>query len=966
MWFGVIGVFAFSFIFLWFSYFQGADGVIHWEKIQEQKVLESTIHTFNVGPFELSVPAENYVIIEYFNGSALSINEWSSLIFVAVLVFSSVVLLTVITTLERFWYFAGMGLFILFVVSLRLEVVAIFAQRNQIPAMGIMSVFVILSYYFNAIRPSVSFRNRFLLFALITVVTGVIIYFSAGVRYPMLHLSVTGYTAAMVLSVIFILMVAHEIPAAFVYISSQGNSKSLRHFSIISTIYIVNVIITCLHELGTIHWNFVYLNIYLLLSVSAVLGLWGFKLRESIYSNIFSFAPYGAFFFAALATICFVTIGQLLGTSNDPALKIIRDVIIFSHVGYGVIFLTYIFSNFILMMAQNIPVYKVLYKPNRMPHFTFRLAGLIMTLGFVFYSNWKEYVYHSIAGFYNNIGDLYERMDLPSVREAYYEQGKNYGFGNNHANYELGIIKTEKLDMEGARRNYELANGSRPTVYSLVNEGNTFIWEVNFFDAIKTYEKGIHKEPGSGELRNNLGSAFARLHNLDSAVYYLNQARTHDNSKSTAETNFFAMLALEHLPVKADSVLKIFDKTSDATKANALALATIQSSKLTVPFDVHSHTRLDLYSATLLNNYIIQHVKEEDTAFVNKAYHIAADSLNADYAEALKSSLAFSYYHLGNVTKALNIMAELAYISQSHQGKFNYLMGLWALEQHNPELASSYFNYAVDSDYKEGKLYKAIALSEAQQIDEAIVAWDTVSHRKNEQEQAMAASMLSILKMNLKEASSLADQQKYQFCRYRLKVNDTLAFNTIVNTFQQNDYKAQALLDMAQRQFDWDNMPAAIRYFNKIGGLKLTNKRLYEDVQHMELLMLARRKELKALVQQLGKDVTFDSNRRLEKIYFTALQNEASGDTTMASKNYEIVGKYNPYFEDAVIAAADYFRDHSSDKMKAYTILVDAIQVNTSSARLLRAYAGEALRLGFNEYALSALQRADALYMKAK
>src|SRR5690349_502790 len=105
MWFGVIGVFAFSFIFLWFSYFQGADGVIHWEKIQEQKVLESTVHTFNVGPFELSVPAENYVIIEYFNGSALSINEWSSLIFVAVLIFSSMVLLTVITTLERFWYF---------------------------------------------------------------------------------------------------------------------------------------------------------------------------------------------------------------------------------------------------------------------------------------------------------------------------------------------------------------------------------------------------------------------------------------------------------------------------------------------------------------------------------------------------------------------------------------------------------------------------------------------------------------------------------------------------------------------------------------------------------------------------------------------------------------------------------------------------------------------------------------------
>jgi hypothetical protein len=49
----------------------------------------------------------------------------------------------------------------------------------------------------------------------------------------MLHLAVTGYTMALVLTVFFILMVAHEIPAAFVYIVSQGNSKSLRHFAII-------------------------------------------------------------------------------------------------------------------------------------------------------------------------------------------------------------------------------------------------------------------------------------------------------------------------------------------------------------------------------------------------------------------------------------------------------------------------------------------------------------------------------------------------------------------------------------------------------------------------------------------------------------------------------------------------------------------------------------------------------------
>jgi len=50
--------------------------------------------------------------------------------------------------------------------------------------------------------------------------------------------------------------------------------------------------------------------------------------------------------------------------------------------------------------------------------------------------------------------------------------------------------------------------------------------------------------------------------------------------------------------------------------------------------------------------------------------------------------------------------------------------------------------------------------------------------------------------------------------------------------------------------------------------------------------------------------------------------------------------------------------------MKAYNLLVEAIQVNTSSVKLLKAYAAEADRLGFSEYTISALQRVDLLYQQ--
>jgi hypothetical protein len=961
LWFILLGIFIFSFLLLWFDYSHGVENVIHWNKIQEQKVLESVVHSFNVGPFELTVPAENYVILEYFNGSNIQLNQFVLLSFIAVLTLGILVLLTVITTLDRFWYFVGMALFILFVVSLRLDVLNIFGQRNQIPVITVLAFFILTSFYFQSLNKSVGFNARLIVFMAWSVIIGAIIHFFSQVPYPFLHLSVTYYSVALMLTVIFVLMVAHEIPASFVYVVSQGNTKNLRHFGLISVIYILNVIITCLHEMGVIHWNFIYTNLYLLISVSAILGLWGFRHRENLYQNIFSFAPYGAYFYAALASICFITIAQFIGTANDPALHVIRDVIIFSHVGYGVIFLTYVFSNFILMFAQNMPVYKVLYRSNRMPYFTFRLAGLIMTLGFVFYSGWQQYVYNSIAGFFNNIGDLYELLDRSAIAEAYYEQGRNYGFANNHANYALANLKVARYDLEEAHKNYEWANIRNPNVFSITNEANLYHWENHVRESITAYRQGLRRIPDSGEMYNNLGYTYGKLRDLDSAVYYLGEARQSKNSKSSAETNFVAIAGLEYLPIKCDSVLKQFDNSYPACVANALAVATVQRQEVKTETDVLRDSKLNLSSATLLSNYIIRNAKTLDSSFVRKAYRIASDSLNSDYNEALKASLAFAYYHQGNVARALQVLGELVYLSRSYQGKYNYIMGLWALEQNNPSLAASYFKYAVDENYKEAKLYYAIALTENSQVHEALIAWDSVGNSKDEAAKMMASKMKSILTTTQAEAFALSDPDKYQYCRYKVKSNDSLFFKRIVNSLRDDNYKAQALLDVTQRFFEKGDLIKAIHYFNKIGGLKLTNKKLYDRVQHTELTMLAERKELRTLAKQINKGLTFNNEQALEKIYYTALLNDAANDTINAARNFNMVGTYNPYFEQGIIAAADYFRNHGKDKMKPYQLLVEAIHVNNKSAKLLKAYATEAMRLGFTDYAFGAMQQVEIL-----
>lgn len=957
LWYGFVTVFIGALLFLWSGYFTGANGVIEWEKFQDQKTIETVSHSFLTGNFEFSIPIESYITFEYFNGGSIHPNTIASYIFISTLVLASILLLTVITTFNRFWYIVGTGLFILFIVSLRLEVLRLFGYSGQWASITVIAFYVVVSFYFNAFNTVARFTVRLISFLLITLVLGVVIYFFAGVPFPFLHLSVTGYIPGMIFTVIFTIMIAHEIIASFVYLTSQGttSSKSLRHFMIISVVYMTNLFLAYLHEANIIHWNFLYINLYLLLTTSVMLSLWGYQQRESLYVNITRFSPFGAYFLIGLGMITFSTIGMLLFNANDPALKVIRDFIIFSHIGFGLMFLLYIISNFILLMTESLNVYKVLYTPNRMPYFTYRLAGLITMLAFVFYSNWREYVFHGSSGFYNSLGDLYNIMEKDAFAEAYYEQGRSFGFQNNRSNYILADRATRRNDLEKGHYHYEMANAKRPTEFSSVNAGNLYLFENKLFNSIFSFRDGIEKFPDSGPLNNNLGYAYSKIHLLDSSFFMLDKARQKEVSKETAEMNFAAVVAQEYLPVQADSIIGMFSKPTAGVISNAIVIATTQNQSFTYSVNPLESRFLDLYAATLLNNYIVNKVKVLDTAFTQEAYRIAKDSVNEGFSEALKASLAQAFYHQHNVSKAFEIIAEIAYLSQSRQGKYNYLMGLWALEQGDPTLAVQCFEYAVEYSFKEAKLYYAIALAEAGLQDRARIAADSLVAYGTEAEKEIGGQLKKILTIALSDLLQQTDLEKYQYCRYRIKTNDVTDFDRIVTTFQDPNYKAQALLEMAQRQFNAGNTTAAIQYFTKLEGLPLTDKILHEKIQRAELELLASRGEVRLLATKINDDgITFDAAHELEKLLYTAMVSEVSGDTTVATKNYEVLAAYNPFFEEGIIAAARYFKKHSSDPMKAYTILTDAIHVNRNSVRLLNAYIAEAVRMGFDNYAADA------------
>lgn len=961
-WYALIVLLLAGLIFLWAGYFRAPQGLTAWNTYQDQQNIESISHTFDVGNFEFVVPIDSYTTFEYYHAGPLQVSTTTSYIFVAVLALMSMVLLTVITTLPRFWYYTGVGLFVLFLVSMRLDVLGLFGQRNFTPVIVTAVVFIAVSFYFNAFNTTASFTLRALVFLALTAVLGIIVHFCSDVEHPFLYLSVSSFIPGLIITVLFMFMIAHEILAGFVYLTSQSetNSKSLRHFAVISLIYLVNLILAYMNEAGFIEWDFVFINLYLLFTVSAILAIWGYKKRDQMFDNITSYYPFGAYFIAGLTVIAFTTTAVMLHSYNDAALRIIRDVIIFSHIGFGVIFILYFTSNFIGMMAANKNVYKVLYSPVSMPYATYRIAGLIATLAFVFYSQWHTYVYYATAGIFNSMADVQQTIEGEATAEEYYGKARSYAGTNFHSNYNLATLALTRNDFSGAHTYYNSINRKKITESSVINNANVFLLEDNNFEMEHALEAGLTVFPKSGFIENNLGYALFKVNKRDSAFLFFDRATKNSATRESAETNLTALVAKANIAIQADSLIQPFTK-SNGVLSNALIIAGQQHQTLTTPVDPLKNPVLTVQSATLLNNYMVYKLRDLDTTFISRAFKLATDSVNSDYSEALKATLAHAYYYQNNVAQAMALMGEVAYITQSLQGKFNYTMGLWALEQGNPQLAVSCFAYSVEQDYKDAKTYNAIALAEARKEEQAREAAAALLESRNLSDREIGRQLRKIYATTTTEVLTQTDLEKYQYCRYRLSLTDSTLFTKIINTIDNPNYKALIILEMAQRQFHAGSVQKAIRYFTRLEGIRFTDKNLNAKINHFELELLAARNEVRLLGEKINQGIDFPQDKLLQKMLYTALIQEASGDTLAAQKNYEILAVYNPFFEEGVIAAARFFRNHSAERLKAYTLLAEAKQINPGSIRLLAAYINEATRIGFDDFAADAYAELEEL-----
>ena len=955
-------LFVLSIIFYLAGYYLGTGTVINWVVVSKNQTINLLREGVNLGAVTLNYQADNYLINETFEGSDIKVNYVASYLFLAFVAVSMVFYLTVIARFNRFWFIAGVIVFIALMINFKLDQLLLFGSYKNIPLYVILGLYLPLLYYFHAFAVHVSFFWRWLVFALVTLVVGVLLIRFAGVNNPMLYLANYGVLFPVIVSILFIFSVAIEVVAGLLNIITSGNTgqskNSLLHFCLVTFIYLVNVALVLAKNRQFIDWDLYYINEFYLLLISAAIGIWGFRHRSMLFENILPFRNQGAFIYLIAGVICFSTIGYLFYTGNDPLIETMEDAIVFSHLSFGFFFFLYVISNFIGPLHENLQVYKVVYKPRYMPYYVMRFMGLI-GVGALFFESGQLAMNQAIAGYYNGVGDLYMATEDYYVAEQYYKLGSQFEFQNHRSNYGLASLANKQNDEASALYYYQQSILKKPTPYAYANLANVYQSSGLFFDALFSLKEGIETFPDNAYLHNNLGLLYAKTDIADSAYLFLEKARR--SSPEVASANILSLLANKDLTFDLDSInVQYLTSTYLPVQNNLLVLNNLNKYHTPDLFNATQLTDSILNPNTFayLYNAVYNQSLGRDTVVNDIIDRYTEVAQNVNYYGQLMQSRAFNSYANGELLEAFKIMDQLQFQNSLQSAYYNNVSGLWALAQGAPALALDFFNQAIGAGFEDARLNEGFALIELDSLDEAKVVFSALPGSGTGAQESVIPVVLKLLNHDPLLLDSLSDREKYWLINiYKFRQNIAENLQRAVK-IDDPYYQLLAKIDLIAHQFRNGQIDDLKAEFEAIETQNINNKELAERFLHLKSRWLARTNQSQQLEVLLAGPHIDDP---LLQNFLKAKIAEANGHREAAFEAYRFIADKNPFITQYIINAAEFFREQMKDENLAYETLLNASVINPYSIPLSKAFIIQCVNMGLLSYAEDELQRLEKL-----
>jgi Flp pilus assembly protein TadD len=956
-------IFFLSLGYSFYSQYNSYEIAFPMEVVRKTQSVELSLHNVQDFVFDLQIPARTYVIFQSFLSLASGFHLSNTYLLLAVVFCVFSFLMTAATYLNRWWFIIFQSVFVIWIITLKLQYLNIFGVDNQLFTFVFVGLILLIGYYFHAFKEDASLFQRWLSFSLLLGSLLSVVLLGSTVEAPLVFMGHHGIIVPVLLAIIFIFNVAYDIILHILYLlankKNNDGSSNLIHFLIISLLYLIYVGLTFAKNDNLISVEIVYLNEFVLFGFSAILGIWGFRKRSELIKNQLIFRPLGGYVYLAMGILSFTVLIWVFRSGNDPLMDTFEDMIIFSHLGFGVLFFFYVLYNFVALLKAGHGIYPVVFRPVNIPYNLVRAVGLGVVIVLVLRTSYLPY-YQAISGYYNGLAAYYAYIGEEEKAVTTFKIARQYAKTSHKHNFEIGKREYENKNWAEASSYFSQANFKRPSVQANLNKVQAQLNANLVFEALFSLEEAQKDFPDNPYILNMKGLVYEKLNKTDSSFIYFDaaeRAAKRGVAATVPKVNRLGLFAKkgidEDLPKQTD-----LNEKSVAYQANYLALANRKRDFIdSVELDVSKMPKLLTYNdfSFIFNATLNKSLDNRDFDSDTITW-LGELSENKDFSKSLKYASSYRLNYTGKIKQAYDLIFQLENDNISDAGFYYFLHGLWLIEQQVYDKAAEHFAKAAELKVSNANTYRVIALILDEKLYEAAQL-----HKKQLEAESISVDLLKndpLYKFLQGNSSNLPDSFKYLW----LKTNGAVQEDekaSILNDLKDSPFKILYNLNEVEAHIVSADYEIAKGLLNEISIPKAeTGLHIYKNNLMALLAVLTKDKELGKKVKESDL-LQYPFNYKLIWETFEYLQHEENEHLKSAMTS---LGHENPYFVPAILLSANYFNEKDNPD-KAYEILVEASRINSNNIELQKKYALQALKLNLVSYADETYSKlADMIY----
>ncbi|GAA4346709.1 hypothetical protein GCM10023185_01240 [Hymenobacter saemangeumensis] len=697
-----------------YYYVTGEDAAVPLRLVPALSELPLTLDTVPVAGGALPVQVSGFIVSLTHDLAGPFTQPVAATLFMLLLGFALAGWIAVVSTLPRSTFIAGMAPVIFLLMSLNTEALGVFQASERYFLYLMLGTLGGVAFGLHAFAEGLSLRWRWVILLFLVAGLSLLLFTQSAYTAAETVLQLAAYATpgGAVVVALLVLWVGLENIRALLWFNAQAEQPSSRFglgpFLAASLLY--------LGVLFWLVWNGGQLELFpglsldpLVFLLPAVLTGWlGLRLRAASYTTWVPYREGADQLYPLLVMAAAGALGYAFASANTPLLAAARDFTAQTLLMVGGAFWLYVLLNFMPLIRQRLRVYRVVFEPRRMPFYTVYILA-IGAIIMVQVRNGRPLPDQVSAGQFNYLGDLTRQQSetspddvgLALLAERYYaESGDVLYRANRHAQLGRAALyrfRQERQNEINALRRALLREPSEKVSLRLAAILND---KADLFEALDVLRQGLKAQPRSAALAGALAQRFTQTSLTDSVAFYLDKAEQLDRGSYASQTNQLAFLLQQNLVAEAQKLAMGFKASAKAPAlASNLALLSLlqgkASSQAPAPADVPADTDLDGASFAQLYHGALAATRQRSTAWLPVLARLNERPANEPYYEQLIFLQALTRHAAGQEQAARQTLAPLTAGTSPTAGYYQYLLGLWQLQQGQYAAAASQLGLAT-------------------------------------------------------------------------------------------------------------------------------------------------------------------------------------------------------------------------------------------------------------------------------